>query len=223
MTLEFSASPIKERWRKYGVGQDLGILRSNRRSHRILQYPTLPTLSYRSGYLTYRTDALVQTAKPTLGAYLGHRHNHFFLFQSTEEHLIIGETAFLKIYLWPISVLIIHNVSFITLICFIVLPIYSATVDYFQLIAPLWEQFSWHAVLTCFLCKSRHNGFPPRMLLPASMSFSLLIFLLACIRCVSICCNNASLQSAMIPSQYISLGSANQQWYHLYISLGSSG
>ena len=169
MTLEFSASTIKERWRKYGVGQDLGILRSNRRSHCILQYPTLPTLSYRSGYLTYRTAALVQTAKPTLGTYLGHRHNHFFLFQSTEEHLMIGETAFLKIYLWPISVLIIHNVSFITLICFIVLPIYSATVDYFQLIAPLWEQFSWHAVLTCFLFRSRRNGFFPCMLLPASM------------------------------------------------------
>ena len=117
-------------------------------SYNILHYLTL---SYRSGYLTYRTDALVQTAKPTLGAYLGH---HFFLFQSTEEHSMIWETAFLKIYLWPISVLIIHNISFITLICFIILPIYSATVDYFQFIVPLLEQLSWRAILTCFVAKA---------------------------------------------------------------------
>ena len=37
----------KEKWHKSVVGQYLGILRSNRRSHHILQYPTwYPTLSY---------------------------------------------------------------------------------------------------------------------------------------------------------------------------------
>ena len=40
-------------------------------------------------------------------------------------------------------------------------------------------------------------------------NFCFSFFLLACIRCVSLCCNNASLQSAMTPSvhlnQYISI------------------
>ena len=41
----------------------------------ILHYLTIPN---RKGYLTYRTDNLAQTAKPTLGREVGQQYYHLF-------------------------------------------------------------------------------------------------------------------------------------------------
>ena len=111
---------------------------------------------------------------------------------------MIWEKAFLKIYLWPISVLIIHNISFITLICFIILPIYSATVDYFQLIVPLLATIFWRDVLTCFVAKVAS--------MVSTHDVAIHYFGRFCIQCVIICTLVSAmlLQSAMIPSVYLS-------------------
>ena len=91
------------------------------------------------------------------------------------------EKAFLKIYLWPISASsMIHYIiiTFITLICFIILPI---------------QRNSWLFPINCsfvgnnflercidmFCCKSRRDGFHPCMLLCMFLLLACFCFLLA--------------------------------------------
>ena len=63
----------------------------------ILHYLTIPN---RKGYLTYRTDNLAQTAKPTLGREVGQQYKRYMHIQFMQ----IKQSSMFKIYFWTIGV-----------------------------------------------------------------------------------------------------------------------